>query len=94
MEATTYDAATLTQQVQVVNGAAHLKQNGQSRTFDVKELPSKFVRWQLDYKHSVYDAIERDEYIAFNAGHLPSGTYVYRLRTTAGVLVGVMHLLK
>ena len=67
----TLDTATLTEQVQVVDGIARLNQNGQSRTFEVKELPPKFVRWQRDYKHSIYDAIERDEYIAFNAGHLP-----------------------
>ena len=67
----TLDAKTLTQQVQVLDGTAHWRQNGDARTFAVKELPPKFVRWQLDYKHSVYDAIERDEYIAFNAGHLP-----------------------
>lgn len=65
------DAKTLTQQVQVLNGTARLNQNGRSQTFDVKPLPEKFIRWQLDYKHSIYDAIERDEYIAFNAGHLP-----------------------
>ena len=71
MEASKYDAATLTQQVQVIDGVARLNQNGHSRELAVKALPPKFVRWQLDYKHSVYDAIERDEYIAFNAGHLP-----------------------
>jgi hypothetical protein len=65
------DATTLTQQVQVLDGTARLNQSGDSRTFDVKALPEKFIRWQLDYKHSIYDAIERDEYIAFNAGHLP-----------------------
>ena len=65
------DAETLTQQVQFRNGIARLNRNGSSKQFDVKELPEQFVRWQLDYKHSIYDAIERDEYIAFNAGHLP-----------------------
>lgn len=65
------DAQTLTQQVQVVDGVARLQQDGLIQTFDVLALPPKFVRWQLDYKHGVYDAIERDEYIAFNAGHLP-----------------------
>ena len=38
---------------------------------EVKQLPEKFVQWQLDYKRGVYDAIERDEYVAFNVGHLP-----------------------
>jgi hypothetical protein len=65
------DAATLKQQVQFLNGNVRLNRNGHSREFEVKELPEQFVRWQLDYKHSIYDAIERDEYIAFNAGHLP-----------------------
>jgi hypothetical protein len=68
---TNMDAATLTQQVQLVDGLARLGKNGKTREFEVKALPEKFVRWQLDYKHSIYDAIERDEYIAFNAGHLP-----------------------
>ncbi|MFQ5811314.1 MAG: hypothetical protein ACE5JM_16980, partial [Armatimonadota bacterium] len=65
------DANTLTQQVRVSGGVARLQQNGHTREFEIKELPDQFVRWQLDYKHSIYDAIERDEYIAFNAGHLP-----------------------
>jgi hypothetical protein len=44
---------------------------GEEKAFEIKELPEKFVKWQLEYKHSVYDAIERNEYVAFNAGHLP-----------------------
>ncbi len=62
---------TLIQQVQVADGIARLQQNGATREFEIKELPDPFVRWQLDYKHGIYDAIERDEYVAFNAGHLP-----------------------
>lgn len=58
-------------QVQIFDGIASLNQNGHSQRFEIKELPAKFVRWQLDYKHAIYDAIERDEYVAFNAGHLP-----------------------
>ncbi|MXW64682.1 MAG: hypothetical protein F4Y00_09280 [Bacteroidetes bacterium SB0662_bin_6] len=65
------DAKTLTEQVQVINGVARLKKNGADQNLDVIELPEKFIRWQLDYKHSIYDAIEQDQYIAFNAGHLP-----------------------
>jgi len=65
------DAVSLTNQVQISESMARYRQNGNSRDFEIKELPDKFVRWQLDYKHSIYDAIERDEYIAFNAGHLP-----------------------
>ena len=65
------DANRLIKQVQMSDGVARLERNGQTRDFEVKELPEQFVRWQLDYKHSIYDAIERDEYIAFNAGHLP-----------------------
>jgi hypothetical protein len=65
------DVKTLTQQVQVADGMAQLHQNGSVLDFEIRELPEKFIRWQLDYKHSIYDAIEKDEYIAFNAGHLP-----------------------
>lgn len=65
------NARELIEQVQVSGGKAYLNKNGQSREFEIKELPDSFVRWQLDYKHSIYDAIEKDEYIAFNAGHLP-----------------------
>jgi hypothetical protein len=65
------DAQTLTQRVQVKNGIATLRAAGEESQFEVKELPERFVRWQLDYKHKIYDSIERDEYVAFNAGHLP-----------------------
>ncbi len=61
----------LLQQVSIQGNKVRLAKDGQLQDFEIKELPKKFVRWQLDYKHSVYDAIERDEYIAFNAGHLP-----------------------
>ncbi len=57
--------------VQVVDGVAQVQLDGEVQEFKVAELPQKFIRWQLDYKHSVYDAIEKDEYIPFNAGHLP-----------------------
>ena len=66
-----FDAGALTQRLQVSGGVARLQEAGGTRAFEVRELPEEFVRWQLDYKHSIYDAIERDEYIAFNAGHLP-----------------------
>lgn len=65
------DAEVLTGQVQVDNGVATLQLRGEEKSIEVKELPEKFVRWQLDYKNTIYDAIERDEYVAFNAGHLP-----------------------
>jgi hypothetical protein len=68
---TAIDARTITHQVQVLDGVARLNQNGQSREFAIKELPEKLVTWQLDYKKYVYDAIEKDDYIAFNQGHLP-----------------------
>jgi hypothetical protein len=68
---TTLDASKLLGQVRVSKDVARLQQNGRTREIEIKELPDRFVRWQLDYKHSIYDAIERDEYIAFNAGHLP-----------------------
>ena len=44
---------------------------GVSQDFQIQELPDEFVRWQLDMKHSIYDSIEKNEYIAFNVGHLP-----------------------
>jgi len=65
------ESKRLIEQVQVENGVARLNIHGATREFEVQELPEGFRRWQLDYKHSIYDAIERDEYIAFNAGHLP-----------------------
>lgn len=71
MEQRKLETETLVRQVQVSGQNARLKQNGRTVDFEIKELPEQFVRWQLDYKHSIYDAIERDEYIAFNAGHLP-----------------------
>ncbi len=65
------DAAALKQQVQVFDGVVRLNQNGRSREFAIKDLPEKFVNWQLEYKKYVYDKIEKDEYIPFNQGHLP-----------------------
>jgi hypothetical protein len=61
----------LTEQIQIANNVAQVNTNGQSRQLKIRELPEKFIRWQLDYKNRIYDAIEKDEYIAFNAGHLP-----------------------
>ena len=61
----------VTQQVQVVDGVARVRRNGGVQEFAIKELPESFVRWQLDYKNRIYDAIEKDEYVRFNAGHLP-----------------------
>lgn len=65
------DKDTLKRLVRVSNNVATARIDGYDREFEIKELPDSFVRWQLDYKNSIYDAIERDEYIAFNAGHLP-----------------------
>ncbi|MDH3285774.1 MAG: hypothetical protein OEQ13_13665 [Acidobacteriota bacterium] len=65
------ESKRLVEQVRVENGVARIGVDETVREFEVKELPEGFRRWQLDYKHSIYDAIERDEYIAFNAGHLP-----------------------
>ncbi len=67
----TTDAMALTRRLQVANGIARLRQNGHVRDFEIKELPENFINWQLDYKKHIYDAIEKDEYIAFNQGHLP-----------------------
>lgn len=57
--------------VVVTGDMARVRLNGSIEEMPIKELPPDFVRWQLDYKHGVYDAIEKNEYIAFNAGHLP-----------------------
>ena len=67
----TLDVAALTRQVQVFDGVARLSQNGRVQEFPIKELPERFVNWQLEYKQYVYDKIEKDEYVAFNQGHLP-----------------------
>ncbi|MDH3496779.1 MAG: hypothetical protein OER21_08460 [Gemmatimonadota bacterium] len=58
--------------IEMIDGTARLVEDGAAtREFEVRELPEKFVQWQLEYKRRIYDAIERDEYVAFNAGHLP-----------------------
>jgi hypothetical protein len=57
--------------VEVAGGVARLRRNGEVREVAIKELPEALVRWQLEYKRGIYDAIERDEYVRFNAGHLP-----------------------
>lgn len=58
--------------VQVEGDVARIIQDGVvTRELEIKPLPENFVQWQLDYKRRIYDAIAKDEYIAFNAGHLP-----------------------
>jgi len=60
------------QWVEIAGDSARVLENGEIvREHEIQTLPQKFVEWQLDYKRRVYDAIEKDEYIAFNAGHLP-----------------------
>ncbi len=69
---TSLDVGAATRRVEMANGTARLVEDGAPvREFTVRELPEKFVQWQLDYKRRVYDAIAKDEYVAFNAGHLP-----------------------
>ena len=69
---TDVDVRTASRRVEVENGTARLLEDGVvAREFAILELPENFVQWQLDYKRRVYDAIAKDEYIAFNAGHLP-----------------------
>ena len=59
-------------QIERIDGTARLMEDGAAvREFQIKELPEQFVHWQLEYKRGVYDAIAKDQYIAFNAGHLP-----------------------
>jgi hypothetical protein len=65
------ETAGLDARLEVRDGVARCRQNGDVQDFVIEELPEEFVRWQLDYKHGVYDAIEKDQYVAFNAGHLP-----------------------
>ncbi len=69
---TDVDVRTADRRVDVVDGTARLLEDGTVvRELPILELPENFVQWQLDYKRRVYDAIAKDEYIAFNAGHLP-----------------------
>lgn len=69
---TAVDQPTTMQRVDVVNGTARLLEDETVvRVLAITELPDTFVQWQLDYKRRIYDAIAKDEYIAFNAGHLP-----------------------
>ena len=80
--------------IEIKDGVAHRIENGHTQTFEIKELPEAFVRWQLDYKRSVYNAIEKDEYVAFNAGHLPvlmlGETGVLRIAESTGPALGVL----
>ena len=69
---TDVDVRTANRRVDVVDGTARLLEDGTVvRELPILELPENFVQWQLDYKRRIYDAIAKDEYIAFNAGHLP-----------------------
>jgi hypothetical protein len=68
---TSIELDELARQVVVSDGVARWQRDGETREFKVKELPDNFTTWQLDYKRRIYDAIEKDEYIRFNAGHLP-----------------------
>lgn len=65
------DQKIIEDRIKVDGAVGKLSMNGATEEFKVQELPEDFIRWQLDYKHSIYDAIEKNEYIAFNAGHLP-----------------------
>lgn len=69
------EAGRLAGQVQVTDGVARWTGasdgSGGAREFAVTELPEQFVSWQLAYKRRIYDMIEKDEYVRFNAGHLP-----------------------
>jgi hypothetical protein len=58
-------------QVEISGDVARVQTDGDVSELEIKELPENFVRWQLDYKRGIYDAIEKNEYVAFNAGHLP-----------------------
>jgi len=61
-----------TRRVEIAGDIARYVEAGSAtREFPIRELPEQFIQWQLDYKRRIYDAISKDEYIAFNAGHLP-----------------------
>ena len=69
---TTIESRRLIEQVQVADGVARWTRDGAVvRELPIKPLPERFIDWQLAYKRRIYDAIEKDEYIRFNAGHLP-----------------------
>jgi hypothetical protein len=57
--------------IRIADGVARWTRDDEVREFPIKELPEAFTSWQVDYKRSIYDAIEKDQYIRFNAGHLP-----------------------
>ncbi len=57
--------------VTIHGGVVRVQRDHGEKEFTIQELPDDFVRWQLECKHDIYDAIEKNEYIAFNAGHLP-----------------------
>ena len=64
--------ATPARRIEIVDGMAHLVDEGTVvQELAIRELPETFVQWQIEYKRRIYDAIAKDEYIAFNAGHLP-----------------------
>jgi len=65
------ETGILERRVQVTNGMATVMTGDARDEIGVSELPADFIRWQLDSKYEVYDAIEKNEYVAFNAGHLP-----------------------
>jgi len=69
---TDVDVRTVARRVEVAHGMARLLEgDAVTRELEIRSLPEQFVQWQLDYKRRIYDAISRDEYVAFNAGHLP-----------------------
>lgn len=56
----------------VVEGdMARVTVGSETEILQVRELPSDFIEWQLSNKALTYDAIERNEPIAFDPGHLP-----------------------
>ena len=61
----------LVDRVTVDGDTLSVRTEGGSEDYIIQELPDDFVRWQLDVKHGIYDSIEKNEYIAFNVGHLP-----------------------
>jgi len=71
VEPPTTNGHELLERVSIADNTITVHTDGVTQDFDIRQLPDDFIHWQLEYKHSIYDAIEKNEYIAFNAGHLP-----------------------
>ncbi len=53
-----------THQLQVADSLARLNQKGRSAEFEIKELPEKFIRWQLASFRQLSSSLCRRNYQA------------------------------